>query len=518
MAGALLSMLWAAPGSLATALWSALVWLLSPVPIIVFLITCGSLYRRITRDYDFWTSRGVPGPPAKFPWGHDMFSLATLEDVTVKLYQWFAGERFCGFIELSNPILLVRDPNLIRAIFVKDFDHFTDKREFLQNEVIEKMLISLKGTAWKHTRMAMSPSFSVSKLKGMHQLCLDNADQLATFLRQEMDQKGDVDIKDAYGKFTMDNIASCAFGINTNSFADPESEFTKHVWEMVKPHRGYSLIRYLIIMLVSKKLRYVLPDPARASIDFLSRAVTTTIRQREAGGRTRPDFLQLMLDTRDKNGNRLLEEDNIIVQSLMFLIGGYHSTSMTLTYASFMLANNPECQEKAQQEMDAVLERHGGQLTYEAVAELTYLDRVLSETLRLYPAVLRLRRECCRDYTLPGTNVHIPAGVQVMVPSFAIHRDPDIYPDPLRFDPDRFLPEQKEARHPCAYLPFGVGPRNCIGMRFALFEAKVALVAVLRENTLKPGPRTPQPTLPVVRYGFFLMPGKNAFLKVVPRE
>ncbi|XP_037094220.1 probable cytochrome P450 6a14 [Pollicipes pollicipes] len=123
---------------------------------------------------------------------------------------------------------------------------------------------------------------------------------------------------------------------------------------------------------------------------------------------------------------------------------------------------------------------------------MTYLDRVLSETLRLYSPATRLERECTKDYTLPGTNVHLPKGTLVQIPVLVLHRDPDHYPDPLRFDPDRFLPEEREKRHPCAYLPFGQGPRNCIAMRFALFEAKVALAALLQKATLLSTEKSPR--------------------------
>jgi len=186
-----------------------------------------------------------------------------------------------------------------------------------------------------------------------------------------------------------------------------------------------------------------------------------------------------------------------------------------MTFAALSLTTSPECQQQVQEEIDAVLKRHDGQLTYDALLEMSYLDRVLSETLRLYPSSFFLRRECTKDYTLPGTGVNMPAGTQVHIPTFAIQRDPDHYPDPLRFDPDRFLPEQK--RDPCAHLPFGVGPRNCIGMRFALFEAKVALVAVLRENTLKPGPRTPKAPIPFDTHVFNLFPRGGGFVKAVRR-
>jgi len=511
MIGGLLSAIWAVAGWLLSAIWAVAGWLLSPVPIVTIAITVATLYFYITRNYNFWPSRGVPGPPGGTYLGNTMI------EVDLKLYRELGGKRYCGWIEMGRPALHVGDPDLIRDITIKDFEHFADRRHFTLSDDFRHMLTVLNGPKWKATRAVMSPSFSASKLKGMHQLCLDNAAKLVEYLREEMAQKDEVEMKNSFGRFTMDNIAACAFGVDCNSFVDPNTEFAKQATVFFKPFRGYSLIRIALMMMFSDRLARWLPDPYKASNDFFKRVVSTTIEHREKSGTTRRDFLQLLLETKDKDGNRVLTNDSIVMQSVLFFFAGYDTTATLLTFAAYSLATSPECQEKVQEEIDAVLERHGGQLTYEAVMEMTYLDRVLSETLRLYPPALRLERQCSKDYTLSGTNVNIPAGLVIQMNVLGIHRDPDHYPDPLRFDPDRFLPEEKEKRHPCAYLPFGSGPRNCIAMRFALFEAKVALAAVLQENTLTRGPRTPDPPLPYDETAFMLKPKGGAFLKLVAR-
>ncbi|XP_037077826.1 cytochrome P450 6B1-like [Pollicipes pollicipes] len=231
------------------------------------------------------------------------------------------------------------------------------------------------------------------------------------------------------------------------------------------------------------------------------------------------NFLQLLLDTKDKDGRHILRDSSINSQSVLFLIVGYDTTASLLAFAAYCLATPPDVQNDAHREIDDVLQRHDGQLTYDAVAEMTYLDRVLSETLRLYPPVIRMEQQCSRDYTLPDTNVHIPRGTIIQMSIMNIHRDHAYHPDPLLLDPDRFLPEAKETRHPCACMPFGSGPRNCTGMRFALFEAKVALIAVLRENRLEPSKRTPPPPMPLDEDKFLLTPKKGmGYLRAVSRE
>ncbi|XP_037073341.1 probable cytochrome P450 6a13 [Pollicipes pollicipes] len=507
-------------GWVSSVVLSVLSRLFSPLPLAVLAVSFVCVYFYVTRHFDFWRSRGVSGPTAKFPWGTEfgrpfMVSFVKFEEW---LYHKQGGKNICGYFELSEPVLYVGDLDLIQRITIKDFEYFTDRREFVLTEDFSEMLLVLNGKTWKDTRSVMSPTFSASKLKIMLQLCLENASNLNTYVQDQMKMNGEIELKDCFGRFTMDNIASCAFGVNCNSFKDPNSEFAKNAHELFEAPRGYASFRLVLILLFGLRSVRLLPDPNQRVNAFFKRVVKDTLQQREADN-SRKDFLQLLLETKDKDGKRILSDSSIVSQSVLFFIVGYDTTASLLAFAAYCLATSPDVQDAAHREIDDVLQRHDDQLTYDAVAEMTYLDRVLSETLRIYPSVMRMERQCSRDYTLPGTNVHIPRGTIVQMPIINIHRDPDNYPDPLRFDPDRFLPEERETRHPCAYMPFGSGPRNCIAMRFALFEAKVALIAVLRENRLEPSKRTPPPPMPLREDAFLLTPKDGmGFLRAVPRE
>jgi len=351
MFAALLSLLWSGVGWLLSLLWTVLLGLLSPLPLAMLAVTFGTFYYYMTVNYDFWASRGVSGPPAKFPGGHGLKDSDKVTEVDRQLYEDFGGKRYCGYMELRRPVFFTGDPELIRAITIKDFEHFTDRRHFAQNEDFKKFLSVLSGPEWKTTRAVMTPSFSTSKLKGMHQLTLNNATNLSKYLQEEMAQKGEVDAKDCFGRFTMDNIASCAFGVNSNSFTDPNAEFAKHASSVFKPFKGFSLVRLLCIMLFSDWFMK-LPDPIQPSIDFLKRVVKTTVRHRESSSTSRRDFLQLLLETRDKDGNRVLSDDSLVTQSILFLFAGYDTTTTLMSYAAYSLATNPDVQRQAQEEVD----------------------------------------------------------------------------------------------------------------------------------------------------------------------
>lgn len=151
-------------------------------------------------------------------------------------------------------------------------------------------------------------------------------------------------------------------------------------------------------------------------------------------------------------------------QAFVFFAGGFETSSTTMQFALYELTLNPEVQEKARQEILKVLAKHDGKITYEAIYEMDYLGRVIDETLRKYPPIPILQRECNKDFTIPDTKVVIPTGVTVQVPVLGLHMDPEYFPNPEKFDPDRFKEEEKAKRHHYVYVPFGEGPRNCIGM------------------------------------------------------
>jgi cytochrome P450 len=202
------------------------------------------------------------------------------------------------------------------------------------------------------------------------------------------------------------------------------------------------------------------------------------VAARRAGG-TADDLLSRLVQARDERGDRLSAEE-IRDQVLILLLAGHETTATSLTCALRLLATHPEVQERVREEVDRVVGAREPRAS--DLPELRCTTRVLKEAMRLYPAIPMMGRRCHEDVEVNG--LRVPAGSDVFVSAWITHRHPEHWEDPEVFDPDRFLPENEAARPRYAWLPFGGGPRACIGQHFSLLEAALALAVVVQHHEL----------------------------------
>lgn len=168
--------------------------------------------------------------------------------------------------------------------------------------------------------------------------------------------------------------------------------------------------------------------------------------------------------------------EQIAAQVFIFYLAGTESTSTTTSFTLHELAQNPILMKRAQEDVDGALNRHNRAISYESISEMKFIDLSVKETLRKYPALPLLNRECTKDYRIPGTNHTIPTGTAIVISLLGLQRDARYFAEPERYNPDRFTSDDFDAR---AYLPFGEGPRNCIAFRMGVLASKVALVIML---------------------------------------
>ncbi|XP_029664885.1 cytochrome P450 4C1-like, partial [Formica exsecta] len=228
--------------------------------------------------------------------------------------------------------------------------------------------------------------------------------------------------------------------------------------------------------------------------------------------RKRKVFLDLLLDQNEKDETPLTD-DELSAQVDTFMFEGHDTTAIAMIWTLFLLGNNLEHQEKVHEELEEVFKDSKTPASVKELSQLMYLDRIIKETLRLFPSVPVISRKLAEDvkigdYTLPK-NATVILGISLT------HTNQEVWSDPKKFDPDRFLPDNSKHRNPYAYVPFSAGPRNCIGQKFALLEEKAVLTAILRKWRVKS-----VKAMDTVQYGLTITyrPCEEIFIHFTPKK
>ncbi|XP_006997398.3 cytochrome P450 3A25 [Peromyscus maniculatus bairdii] len=425
-----------------------------------------------------------------------------------------------GFYDGRQPVLAITDPELIKVVLVKEcYSIFTNRRAFGPVGLMKKAISLSEDEEWKRLRTLLSPTFTSGKLKEMFPIIGQYGDALVRNLRREEKRGKPITMKDILGAYSMDVIIGTSFGVNVDSLNNPEDPFVQKAKKILK----FSIFDPFLLSIVLFPFLtpiYELLNLSifpRQSVKFFKEFVARMKKNRlDSNQKTRVDFLQLMMNTQNSKGEespKALSDLEMAAQTIIFIFAGYDATSTSICFMMYELATHPDVQKKLQDEIDRTLPNKSP-VTYDALMDMEYLDMMVNETLRLYPIANRLERVSKKDVEING--VFIPKGTIVMVPTYPLHRDPEYWPEPEEFRPERFSKENKGSINPYVYLPFGNGPRNCIGMRFALISMKLAVVRVLQNFTLQPCEETEIP-LKFSRQPI-LQPENPIILKIVSRD
>ncbi|KAK9499934.1 hypothetical protein O3M35_002869 [Rhynocoris fuscipes] len=466
------------------------------------------IYYYGTKTYDYWKKKGIPYIRPKYPYlgntYESAFSFKTILELQQQFYNYFKGNRYGGLFNFQRPMLFIRDPDLVESVLIKDFTSFYNRNVTgdIKKEPLQAHLLNLEDQQWKSLRAKLSPTFTSGKLKGMHPQLVECADSLVKYISDFADKSEPIEVREVMAKFTTDVIGSCAFGLNTNALNDPESEFRKMGRRIFKPT---FLSRLRASLRTSRLLLKVARLFSRASeiSGFFTKVLKDTMTYRESNNVSRNDFVQILMELKkndmekQKTGqlgdDHLIIDDNVIASNaFVFFIAGFETTASTLSYCLYELSIHEDIQEEAYKHVVSVLKKHGGEVSYEAVKEMTFLQNIFAETLRLHPPAMEIRRVATKNYVVPGTKLLLPKDSLVLIPIYSLHHDPEYYPDPEQFKPERFDNDRANIRKG-TYLPFGDGPRICIGKRFAEMEMQVALVKLLLKYKFKLNSKTISP-------------------------
>ncbi|KAK9884798.1 hypothetical protein WA026_009025 [Henosepilachna vigintioctopunctata] len=480
----------------------------------LFISSILLLFLWMKHKYSYWEKRGVQCPYShNYIFGHTKRLLLQKELFGVtyaKIYNCLKkkGLGFGGFYFFLKPIFLPVDLEIVKSIVQNEGNNFVDRGLYVNEEgdPISTNLFNLEGKKWRHLRAKLTPTFTSGKMKMMFKILTDSANGLQKIMEEE--QGKIVNVKDILARFTTDVIGNCAFGLDCNCLENPESLFRKHGKAIIS-RNFIQNVKLLLILIFPELMKFLNTKIFSDDInDFMTKVVKDTVKYRESNNVTRNDFMHLLIQLKNRgrlvDDGKLLDEgmsskentitmDEVAAQGFVFFTAGFETSSSVMTFCLFELCQNKEIQDKVRKEIKEILGKYNGELSYEAVMDMTYMEKVIKETLRKYPPLPHLDRESTNDFKLPGTDVTLEKGTKIAISLIALHNDPDYFPNPEVFDPERFSEENVNSIPDFAYIPFGNGPRVCIGKRFGMMQTKVGLARLLQNFEFKLSPKTALP-------------------------
>uniref|UniRef100_A0A8P4JX13 unspecific monooxygenase n=1 Tax=Dicentrarchus labrax TaxID=13489 RepID=A0A8P4JX13_DICLA len=490
--------------------------------LLVTLITLFFVY--VYWPYGTFKKMGIPGPkPIPF-FGTMLAYRKGFMNFDSECFQKYG--KTWGIYDGRQPVLCITDVSMIKTVLIKEcYSLFTNRRNFRLNGPLYDAVSIAEDDQWRRIRSVLSPSFTSGRLKEMFGIMKQHSANLISSMKKKADKD------EFFGPYSMDVVTSTAFSVDLDSLNNPSDPFVTNIKKMLK-FDLFTICNCVFQLAAKQKNISFFPfmGPVFEKMefsffptyvtDFFYAALQKIKSNRETSKqKSRVDFLQLMIDSQKNNDLSGVEQDKglndheILSQAMIFIFAGYETSSSSLTFLAYNLATNPAVMKRLQQEIDSTFPNKAP-IEYQALMQMEYLDSVINESLRLYPIAPRLERVAKATVELNG--IVIPKDMVVMIPTWPLHRDPDLWPEPEEFKPERFSKENKETIDPYTYMPFGAGPRNCIGMRFALVMMKLAIVEVLQRYSFSVCKETEVPFEMDIQG--LLMPKRPIKLKLEPRS
>ena len=401
-------------------------------------------------------------------------------------------KKMVGYHQLGAKVLMINDLDLVKQVFVKDFNHFVDRwPHYLKfdSEYVNNMMFFTPGDeAWTQMRHAGSPAFTSGKLRHMSKIINKVAYDLIDYLDKISVTGEEVSAKEVSSRFTVQTIASTGFGIEANTFDEDNpqgSQFYSMARRMVEGKMSLIILLKILLVIFAPSFANILnlkiPFTSEA-FEYFVNIIKQQIKLRKNKTKKRNDMIDLLTEalmghaSNDEEVKRQVEEElevakpakvtaikedmleGALVSNLLLLfLAGYDTSSNMMAACMFFLAKNQDIQARLFQEVNDA--DFNEKMDYNTIMNLPYLDMVVYESMRHFP-IIEIQRICTQDYKIPGSNFTIPKGMTVIAPAAGIMMDERHYPNPTQFNPEHFSPESKEKRSPYAFLAFGHGPRN----------------------------------------------------------
>ena len=378
-------------------------------------------------------------------------------------------------------VYFLNHPDLIESVLIRQ------NANFLKDRVIRNSrwffgdgLLTSEGETWKRQRRLIQPAFHRERIAAY-------AGVMTSFTEQAIADWRDgarFDIHQEMMRLTLAIVVRTLFNVP----AEGIPEISEAADLMMRRNTGARMLLPPFVRLLPLPAMFEFRRAVRKLDDAVYRIIGLRRNGEDAG-----DLLSLLIQARDEDGSRMSDQQ-IRDEVITFLLAGHETTALALSWAWRLLAENPQAERKLHEELDRVL---GGRVpTVSDLPSLKYAEGVIKESLRLYPPAWAMGRAAIESFELAG--YQIPRGANVAMSQWVMHRDARFFPDPLRFDPDRWASEATRKLPRFAYFPFGAGPRQCIGASFAMMEAVLLLATIARkfQPSLVPGrPIEPVPSI-----------------------
>ncbi|CAH1394596.1 unnamed protein product [Nezara viridula] len=439
-----------------------------------------------------------------------------LGNIFADIYKKYKSHGMVGFYILFDPMLLVTNPKLVEEVIVKEFNKFHDTPTEMKkgiNPLFALNPFAAKGTEkWKELRSIQASNMTTFRFKEILPIIYCVAENMVNYLT-EMKMEP-IAAKELSFLFSVESSCLCGFGVQPNAFTDSENSFIEYSENIFKPSPFTMFCHFLLPWIGNLlKLRILSKDAEESFILF----VKTIFEYRSRSNVTKNDFIYYLmkLNQKLKEGNKP-EYSNVELAGhcLTYYLDSTQTTSNQLAFFLLDLANHQHVQDKLRKEISSI-SNSPRDFDLEKVNSIRYLNMAINESLRMHTQGTWISRTCTQDAVIGNTP--IPKGTKVFVPVEAFHNDPEWFPSPEKFDPERFSEERKDSIPKYTFLPFGEGPRICVGYKLALLQIRMAVIFLVLNFTILPSSKVDREEI-VLENALLPTPGHNAKLKFKPMK
>lgn len=450
--------------------------------LLVLILILISAYYYSTKKFSYWSKRSVKHDQPYPLVGNNirqLFRFRTTAELASEMYHKYPHEKVVGFYKQTTPVLIVRDLDIVKRILSLDFPHFHDRGLITNDvEIIYQNLLHARGDDWKLLRKKVAEAFTITKIKAMFPALLKCTDKLKSVADGIAANGEEFDARDLLERFAMEFIAEAGFGVDIDTINNKHSRFREIINLGVNPPLQTQVLQ--IICDIFPALRRLSHVHDRRLEEGVSKLVQNVLQERNYKPSGRGDFIDILLKIqaqgkmrgesfkKNPDGTSMIVEKEmdlpcLIAQVFIFFVTGFDTSSAAMSYTLHEIAYNPKTQRRIQKNIDEVLEKHNGKLSFEALFEMSVLKMAFLEGMRMRDPAGVIPRICTKTCTIPELNITIDPGVKILIPTQGIYSDDKHFKDPKEFLPDRFSAEEMNKRHKFSYLPFGGGPRMCLG-------------------------------------------------------